>query len=203
MIGAGWRRTGTSKETDGVNSMRKSRQLIALLVLMAVSACSANNVNTAWDAHYDFAGLRTYDWAPKEPEAGADLPYDVLDRAIKRAVDAEMSAAGFTLQPGNPSFRLIYYVGVEEVTRITDAAYYGPGWGASWGYGWFGPSGVNVSQYDQGTITLDVLSSDPGVGLIWRGIAPTQLDMAMSSQQIEGAVQSAMPTLLKDFPPQR
>lgn len=181
--------------------MRKSRQLIALLVLMALSACSANKVDTAWDTHYDFAGLRTYDWAPKEPEAGADLPYDVLDRAIKRAVEAEMSAAGFALQPSNPSFRLIYYVGVEEVTRITNTAYYGPGWGASWGYGWFGPSGVNVSQYDQGTITLDVLSSDPSVGLIWRGIAAALLYTAMSPQQMEDAIQAAVRELLEDFPP--
>ena len=182
--------------------MRKFRQLMALLVLVPLSACSANNVDTAWDTHYEFPGLRTYDWAPKEPEVGTDLPYEVLDRAIKRAVEARMSAVGFALQPGNPSFRLIYYVGVEEVTRITDAAYYGPGWGASWGYGWFGPSGVNLSQYDQGTITLDVLSSDPNVGLIWRGIASTLLDTGMSSQQMESAIQVAVRDLLEDFPPE-
>jgi hypothetical protein len=182
--------------------MRKSRQLIAVLVLMALSACAGIDLDTAWDAHYDFSGLRTYDWAPTEPETGPDLPYDIIDRAIKRAVEAEMSARGFTLQPSNPSFRLAYYVGVEEVTRITNSAYYGPGWGASWGYGWFGPAGVNVSQYDEGTITLDVLSSDPSVGLVWRGIASTQLGTAMSPQQIEGAIPSAVRALLEDFPPE-
>jgi len=183
--------------------MRKFLHLLALLVILALPACSGANVDTVWDTQYDFTGLRTYDWAPKEPESGPDLPYDVLDRAIKGAVEAEMTAAGFTQSSTSPSFRLTYYVGVEEVTRINSGGYYGPGWGSYWGYGWYGPSGVNVSLYDQGTITLDVLSPNATIGLIWRGVASGRIDSAMSSQQMESAVQSAIREIFQDFPPER
>ena len=113
-----------------------------------------------------------------------------------------MTAAGFTQSSATPSFRLTYYVGVEEVTRIDSSGYYGPGWGGYWGYGWYGPAGVNVSQYDQSSITLDVLSSAARRGLIWRGIARGGIDTTMSPQQIERAVQSAVRSILEDFPPE-
>ena len=182
--------------------MWKSRHQVVVLVLVVVSACAGGNLNTTWDAHYDFSGAPTYYWAPKEPESGPDLPYSVLDDAIKQAVQVEMSAAGFELQAAGPGFLLNYYLGVEEVTLLTDVAYYGPGWGASWGQGWFSPAGVNTSQYDAGTITLDVISSDPRVGLVWRGVAFTEIGPAMSSQQMESAVRSAVQQLLDDFPPE-
>lgn len=183
--------------------MRKPRHLIALLLLGATAAaCTGGNVNVAWDRHYDFAGLRTYDWAPKEPEAGPDLPYDAIDRAVKSVVDAEMRAVGFTRSSDTPTLLLTYYVGVEEVGEIDDGAYYGPGWGASWAHGWYGPTGVNVSQYGPASITLDVLSPDPAVGLVWRGIADTDLLPRIPADRVEGAVRGALRDILDDFPPQ-
>jgi hypothetical protein len=175
--------------------------MASLLVLMAC-ACAGRNPDVAWDALYDFSSLRTYDWAPKEAETGPNLPYDAIDRAVKRIVDEEMRASGFVLSSDNPTFRLTYYVGVDEIAAIEDEAYYGPGWGAYWGYGWYGPIGVNVSQYDRNTITLDVLSTDPGVGLVWRGIARTNLLPNTSPERVEGAVRSALRDVLEDFPPQ-
>ena len=50
--------------------MRKVLQLIALFLILALPACSSVNVDTVWDTQYDFTSLRTYDWAPREPEAG-------------------------------------------------------------------------------------------------------------------------------------
>lgn len=186
-------------ETD---TMRYLQYLATLLLVSILCACAGRNPNVAWDNQFDFRASRTYDWTPKQPESGPDLPYEAIDSAVKSAVDSAMSSAGFRLSTAEPRLRLTYYVGLEEIEQLTDEAYYGPGWGAYWGYGWYGPDGVNASQYDDGTITIDVLSADPAVGLVWRGIARAQLTPAMSPQQVERAVRGAVNDLLEDFPPQ-
>ena len=178
--------------------MRKALRIAALVALLASPACSGSHIDAVWDPFFDFAGLNTFDWAAKEPEAGADLQYGSLDTAIKAVVNQHMIAAGFTRSNNNPSFLVTYYIGTDEIVRLQDG-YYGPGWGGYWGWGWYGPVGLNVSQYDPGTITIDVLASDPPHGLIWRGIARADL---LPSAQDSGKVDDAILKILEDFPPE-
>ncbi len=181
--------------------MPNSRTILALVLLVAGAACSGRNPSVAFAPYYDFAGLQTYDWAPKDAESGADLPYDDIDRAVKRVVDAHLTRAGFSRSSDNPSFLVNYWVGSEEVAQLTDDGYYAPGWGSQWGYGWAGPDGINVSQYGEGSVTIDFIATGPRPGLIWRGIAAAELDLA-SSGRIEGAISSAVASILEDFPPE-
>ena len=178
--------------------MRKALPIAALVALLASPACSGSHIDAVWDTQFDFVALNTFDWAAKEPETGGDLQYGSLDTAIKTVVDRHMIAAGFTRSSNNPSFLVTYYIGVDEIMALQDG-YYGRGWGGYWGWGWYGPVGLNVSQYDAGTITIDVLSSNPALGLIWRGIARADL---LSSPQDSGKVDDAIRKILKDFPPE-
>ena len=182
--------------------MPEARRLIALLLFLTIAGCSSRNPAVAFDPRFDFAGLRTYDWAAKQAETGTEIPYDVIDRAVTQAVEEHMSREGYTRTSDNPSFFLTYWVGREEVAQITDAAYYGPGWGEYWAFGWYGPDGVNVSQYAPGSITIDAISAEPGVGLIWRGIAAAGFDAQASPRGIERAINGAVREILKDFPPE-
>jgi hypothetical protein len=172
-----------------------------LLILLAATACAGRNPTVVWDVQFDFGGQRTYDWAPKDPETGLEISYDVVDGAVKRSVEAHLAREGFSKSSDNPAFLLTYWVGPEEVTQISDASYYGPGWGLYWAYGWYGSNGVNVSQYELGSVTIDVLSTDPSIGLVWRGIAAARLDEQTSAGGIEGAINGAVQEILKDFPP--
>ena len=180
-------------------SMRKALRIAVLVALLASSACVRRHIDSVWDTQFDFAGLNTFDWAEKEPETGTDLQYESLDTAIRAVVDRHLTAAGFTRSSNNPSFLVTYYIGVDEVVLL-QSGYYGRGWGGYWGWGWYGPVGLNVSQYDAGTITIDVVSSDPVLGLIWRGIARAELQ---ASPQNSGKVESALREILADFPPGR
>ncbi len=182
--------------------MPNTRFFIAVIVLLTVAGCSSRNPAVAFDPRFDFAGSLTYDWASKAPEAGAEIAYEDVDAAVKRTVDEHMSKVGYTRSGENPSFLLNYWVGSEEVAQITDAAYYGPGWGAYWAFGWYGPDGVNVSQYAPGSITIDVVSTDPSVGLVWRGIAAAQVDVESSPRRIERSIEGTVREILKDFPPE-
>ena len=178
--------------------MGKTLSIGVLFVLLVAPACSGGNIDTVWDTQFDFAGINTFDWAAKEPETGADLQYGALDTAIRTVVDDHMRAVGFRRSSNNPSFLVTYYVGSEEVARLQES-YYGPGWSGYWGWGWYGPAGLNVSQYDAGTITIDMLSPDPAVGLIWRGIARAEL---LPSSQNSGKIDDAIGKIFEHFPPE-
>mgnify|MGYP001157113646 FL=1 len=178
--------------------MGKTLWIGLLFVLLASPACSGGHIDTVWDTQFDFAGLNTFDWAAKEPETGAALQYGSLDTTIRTVVDDHMRAIGFRRSSNNPSFLVTYYVGNEEVVGLQES-YYGPGWSGYWGWGWYGPAGLNVSQYDAGTITIDMLSPDPAVGLIWRGIARAEL---LPSSQNSGKIDDAIGKIFENFPPE-
>jgi len=182
--------------------MRVVKLVMVAVLVVTLSACISITVDRTWDSRVDFAGVSTYDWAPKESETGPDLPYADIDRVIREAVDEKLADKGYLLSSDNPTFRVTYYVGVEEVTAITED-YYGRGWGGYWGYGWYGATGVNVSQYDQASITIDILSSDPEPGLVWRGIGRGAIDPGARPRRMERGIQLAVDRIFDEFPPQR
>jgi hypothetical protein len=175
--------------------------ILVVALTLALPACSGKSVNHTWDNLYDFQGLNTYDWAPKEPESGPELPYDLIDAAVKRTAERVLARRGFRRSSENPSFRIIYYVGGEEVAALRDSRYYGPGWGGHWGYGWYGPAGVNASLYDERTLTIDILSADASSGLIWRGVKQAWDETALTPERIVSGVEAATAEILSRFPP--
>jgi hypothetical protein len=178
---------------------------LAATVIVTLSACSGISVDSVYDVQYDFSNLNSFDWAPKETEQGADLPYDLIDRWVKDSVNSTLTAKGYSQSSSNPSFRVIYYIGTEEITGVS-TTYYGAGWGGYWGYGWGpyygGGTAVNSYHYDEATLIIDILDPDPEVGLIWRGTAKGTVDEGASSQKHQAGIDEAVQRLLMRFPPE-
>ena len=51
---------------------------------------------------------------------------------------------------------------------------------------------MNASQYAPGSITIDAVSVEPGIGLVWRGIAAARVDTESSPQRIERAIRDTV-----------
>ena len=185
--------------------MKFSRLFMVALVAVALPACSGISVDSVYDVQYDFTNLDSFTWAPKEIETGPDLPYDLLDRWIRDSVENTLTAKGYANNDSNPSFKVIYYIGVDEITGI-NTTYYGGGWGGYWGYGWGpyygGGTAVNTYRYDEATLTIDIIDPDPEVGLIWRGTAKGTVDKNNSSEKAQAGVDEAVQRLLMRFPPE-
>jgi hypothetical protein len=197
--------SGGGNNFGGITDMRISRMVLAMAIVAALSACSGISVDSVYDVQYDFSNLNSFDWAPKEVEQGADLPYDLLDRWIRSSVNTTLTAKGYSQSSSNPSFEVIYYIGTDEVTGIS-TTYYGGGWGGYWGYGWGpyygGGTAVNTYRYDEATLIIDILDPDPEVGLIWRGTAKGTVDQGASSERLQARIDEAVQRLLMRFPPE-
>ena len=185
--------------------MKVSRLLLAAVVIVALPACSGIEVDSVYDVQYDFANLNSYAWEAKQPEQGADLPYDLLDRWIKGSVDNALTAKGYSKASSNPSFKVIYYIGVDEITGI-NATYYGGGWGGYWGGGWGpyygGGTSVNTYRYDEATLTIDIIDPNPEVGLIWRGTAKGTVSRNNDSAKHQAGIDEAVQRMIMRFPPE-
>lgn len=177
----------------------------AAIILAALCAtqlgCQSMDIASDWDPAVDFSKLKSYDWMP-EPDASSPGAVDSLTRdRVHRAVDRIFAERGYAHEPsGTPDFLVGYYVAVETVLDVhTVNDYYGyrPGWG-DWDYG--GGSRTYVSEYDQGTLILDI--SNPYTSkLMWRGSAETEVSQSETPEGRDEIINEAVRLILERFPP--
>jgi len=181
-----------------------------LLAVPVLSGCATMRVSSDYDASADFTILRSYDWlsSPKIKSGDPKVQYgSLMEARVKRLVEEQLARKGYVQDAAQPDFLVTYHVAVEDkvsVTYINELYGYGPGWGAGYRrnihhYGYRG-SATMVSEYQQGTLLLDVVKAD-NKQLIWRGSATdevfSELDQAAREKHLREAVQK----ILAQFPP--
>lgn len=175
---------------------------LACLSLVAVAglACSTVAVSSDFDPSYDFSGLKTYTWMSTQPEQTGDPRVDnqLTEERIRRAVDEELAAKGYVKREQPVDFLVAYSAAIERRTDVEVVQdYYGPGWGY-WGAG---SSYTTISDYDEGSILLDIL--DPAnKKLIWRGVAAAELYFDSTPEERDQRTREAVEKILERFPPE-
>ena len=185
--------------------------VLALGLVIGALGCSGVKVDSIHDPEFDFEGS-TYVWAEQEIPQSAELPYQIIDRLVKEAIDNQLRSQGLgKATSGRPDYVLLYYVGQEAVTRVNTThypGYYGGyrggpgrgGWGRR-GWGGYGGSTTTVSQYDEGSLTLDILDGD-SEELIWRGTAKGTVKSGDAPEKRQQKIAEVAAKLLQRFPPQ-
>lgn len=168
--------------------------LLALLALGTLPGCSGISVSHDYDEEVDFSGLEAYAWI--EPPAGAGA-HELSYRRVVSSADAVLAAKGFRLDPDAPDFLVAAHLGTERKVRVTD-----------WGYGYrHGPGAVgvhdvDVDEYEEGTLVLDLVLADTK-NLVWRGTARATVDETATPEERSERIQKAVERLLEPFPPSR
>jgi len=165
-------------------------RLLAATTLL-VAACSSVATNYDYDTSYDFTKLKTYAWARAvgQPEAS---PL-VLER-IRAAVDAELGKRGYTRVGKEADFLVATFAGRQSRIQVTDWGYrYGPP-----GYWYHG--GIDVYQYEEGTLILDVVDGK-SKRLVWRGTATSTIDPSATPEKRTEKINAAVAKVLERFPP--
>jgi hypothetical protein len=134
----------------------------------------------------DFSKYHTYKWVSIQENMHPD---QIVDAQIKQAVDAQLSAKGFTkTDSDNADMYAAYQVAVDQERQ----------WNA---FGMWGGMGTATSSTIQvGTVAVDLY--DPtSKQMIWRGAATKTLDPSKNPEKNQKNVDKAMAKLFKNFPP--
>ncbi len=117
-----------------------------------------------------------------------------MDKRIKESADRQLTAKGYTTDANNPDFLVLYHIGAEDKINVTD-------WG--YGYGRYGGRygrGVDVYQYKEGTLILDVIEAK-SKQLVWRGFATGTIDPNASIETRKKKLDEVITKILAKFPP--
>ena len=175
-------------------------------VSLLLSACAYGpNVRTDFDPSANFQHYRTYSWIePSVPQGMNPLMFARLQGSIDRA----LAARGYT--PATPGdFAVTFTIGERDRVRVYDwgpayPGWGGWGWGAGWGWGWgpgwggWGYPDVDVDQYVERSIVIDIydnVTKRP----VWHGVASNnEYSDDVNYTKLDQAVVAA----LAKFPPQ-
>jgi hypothetical protein len=150
----------------------------------------------------NFAQYKTYEWVNIE---GAGVSDSFLDSEIKKAIDTQLAAKGFTKLNQGAQVCIAYQVSFlreKQIKQYDGGGYggYGPGWryGYTNGYSYLSPamSTATSSTIQLGNLVLDIYDS-AHKDLVWRG----NVSNTLNSEQKKYNLGKGVAKLLKNFPP--
>jgi hypothetical protein len=176
----------------------KSMKAVVMILSLSLAFLAASISSFGQEVHYNydrsanFAEYRTYQWVEFPADAISD---QLIEQAIKRAVDEQLAQKGFTKVETGGQLKVGYHAGVHieksiSVTRMGD----GPG---RWN------SGIDQGQTSTipvGILLVDLIDTKRNQ-LVWRGDATKTLDLKKDPNKNYRNLQKAMQKLFKNYPP--
>jgi len=169
----------------------------AVLIVLAgmLFCCSTMKINVDYDQDAGFLGYTSYRWITHKPKVKPPrmIDHTLLEKRIKKAVDAELSAKGYDRSMDEqPDFLVAFHIGAQNKVDVTHYGYrYGPH-GRWWG------RRAEVHRYKEGTLILDIIDAETKQ-LVWRGSAR---DAVHRPQDMDDKLIEAVEKVLVQFPPQ-
>jgi hypothetical protein len=179
-----------------VLGMKRKYILAALCAIFLTIGCSTiSSVRYDYDTEADFRNLKTYDWLEEYTEMSA-----IDAKRIKNAIDAELTARGYSQSLDDPDFMIAFHGTSEEKVNVVDHGYrycpYGRYCYGYWGWG----STPTTYTYEEGTLIIDFIDSE-SLQMVWRGEAKGVLDPNLSPERLDQVTNEAVQRILQNFPP--
>lgn len=178
-----------------------ARLTLVVVVLAALTGCSSITVNYDYDSEVDFTKYKTFGWMARADQAPANAAEaqtasDLLDRRIRNSVDAELASRGLVMADTQPDLEVVYHVGAQDKIQVTDWGYRYSDY--YWGYG---GRQIDVNQYTEGTLVIDLVDSATS-NLVWRGSGTGVVDGAQRTpEEMQAKMNGIVAKIMKSFPP--
>jgi hypothetical protein len=166
--------------------------------IVALFGCAPLAVDYDYDTTFDFAKLKTYDWAPSPP--GSDKE-ELTAKRFEQAVNSQLQAKGYTRMAGSPDFLIT----MEGVRKTVTGGSVGVGASISVPVGSHGSMSLGGGRSkprvkQEGTLYLNFVN--PGTNaLIWQGSATAEIREKISPEEQQQLINQVVAEILKNFPP--
>lgn len=175
---------------------------LGMLIVLALAGCAPRfKVSTNADPTANFAVYRTYAFA--QP-LGTDRPNysSLLSQYLRTAVSRELDARGYRQTGNEPDLLVNFNVQTKDKISATSVPT-GPVYGGYYGYraGYYGTWGgyqTQVTQYTQGTLTIDVVDA-ARKQLVWDGTVVGRV-REEDRQNLEAVVNQVVTEIFAQYP---
>lgn len=175
---------------------------LGMLLAVLVAGCAPRfKVSTNADPTASFASYRTYAFAKP---LGTDRPdySSLLSEYLRTAVSRELEARGYRLTDGTPDLLVNFNVQTKDKINATSVPA-GPVYGGYYGYrsGYYGTWGgyqTQVTQYTQGTLTIDVVDA-ARKQLVWDGTVVGRI-REEDRQNLQAVVNQVVTDIFAQYP---
>jgi len=175
---------------------------LAILALGLLASCSSVRVVADYDQKVDFQTYDTFAFY----KTGIDRAQisDLDKKRILRAIDAEMSARGFTKSHQPDLLVSIFTKEREEVDVFNNNIGWGWGWGGFynpwiWGPGWGWGGGNMVSTRTEGSLYIDLIDAK-SKELVWQGRGVGTLNNIKNIEKKEKRIREFVSEILEEYP---
>ena len=171
-------------------------------MIALIAGCSSISVNNDFDPTIDFSVYSTYAWIRQATNISGNAQQAVAQNSltgkrIMNAVDQQMAGKGFSMTD-DPELLVVYHTGVQDKVQVTD-------WGYGYGRygGWYGGGGVDVYNYQQGTLIVDLVDAK-SKDLVWRATAQGVLSESNPSpEQMQEKINNVVGKMFQKYPPKK
>jgi hypothetical protein len=195
------------------SAFRGGRRVMAVaLVVAGVVACASNEVRvrTAIAPDANLNSERTFRFLPMTmahpsanvaQEGNPMLENSITGKEVRDDIARDLEGRGYmrTRDPQS-DLTIAYYIGSKNRLQVTDFNYGYPFWGWRgwrWGAGWGAWPDRQVTEYQEGTVIIDVLDNT-GKKLLWRGVGKSQVPD--DPQDYATALHHSVTEILRQYP---
>lgn len=169
--------------------MKVSCKILLAMTIVLTAAGLEAKVTTDRDESIDISSFKTFSWIDGTPG-----PNPLGEKRLRAAVDSRLAAVGYTKVESGGDLKVTTHLRSNRQKRIS-VDDYGYGYGR-WRRG-YGSSTVHVSEFDVGTLVLDLIESESNE-LVWRGMATETIKS--TSEKNEKLMNKVLDKMFKKWP---
>ena len=178
--------------------MLKKISIISIMSLILIlMGCSSITVKHDYDQAVDFSKFKTYKWGTANDPNDVLLSNMLILKRVYEAIDLSLEKKGFKKVEADPDF-LVYPHGATK--EKTDIQSWGGSYGGWWGAGPYGGGNIDVTQYTEGTLVIDMVDMSDNQ-LFWRGVGTGAVGSPSTPEESTKNINRVIDQILKDFPP--
>ncbi len=180
--------------------LKKIGLLTIMSLIFILMGCSSVTVKHDYDPSVDFSKYKTYKWGIANDPNDALLKNQLILDRVYYAIYLSLEKKGFKKIESDPDFIVYPHGTTKEKTDIQNWGYgYGGWWGAG-PYGAWGGGNIDVTQYTEGTLIIDIVDIKKNQ-LIWRGVGKGIVGDPSTPEKSTENINKVVKQILEDFPP--